>query len=95
MRRFIGRKTMRILHELRDEFPDAIARIEQLKRTDHDFGRAAGRYDEVNAAIHRIEAGWEPTADDVLEDLKKERLTLKDRINAMLHTRSDPAPRTS
>ena len=86
---------MRIPHELRDEFPDAIARIERLKKTDHDFGQAATRYDEVNSAIHRIEAGWEPTADEVLENLKKERLSLKDRINAMLHTRADPAAKTS
>jgi uncharacterized protein len=83
--------TMHIPHELHDEFPNAAARIKQLKKSDHDFGIAAMRYDEVNAAIHRIEAGWEPTADDVLENLKKERLSLKDRINAMLHTRADPA----
>jgi uncharacterized protein YdcH (DUF465 family) len=87
--------TMRIPHELRDEFPDAIARIEQLKKSDHDFGVAVTRYDEVNAAIHRIEAGWEPTADEVLENLKKERLSLKDRINAILHTRASPAAKTS
>jgi uncharacterized protein YdcH (DUF465 family) len=86
---------MRIPHELRDEFPNAIAHIEQLKKTDHDFGRVALRYDEVNAAIHRIEAGWEPTADDVLENLKKERLSLKDQINAMLHTRAGPPASTS
>ena len=86
---------MPIPHELHEEFPDAIALIEQLKKSDHDFGVAAMRYDEVNATIHRIEAGWEPTADDVLENLKKERLSLKDRINAMLHTRAGPAARGS
>ena len=38
------------------------------------------RYDEVNRQIHRIEPEDEPTTNEILERLKKERLKLKDQI---------------
>ena len=75
---------MQIPHELQDEFPDKTALIAQLAKTNYLFRRLASRYDEVNRHIYRIESEDEPTADEVLEDLKKERLKLKDQISAML-----------
>jgi uncharacterized protein YdcH (DUF465 family) len=44
----------------------------------------AGRYDAANRQIFRIESGEEPTTDEVLEKLKKERLKLNDQIARML-----------
>jgi uncharacterized protein YdcH (DUF465 family) len=75
---------MRIPHELQDEFRNETALIARLTETNHLFGQLASRYDEVNRHIHRIESEDEPTADDVLERLKKQRLELKDEIAAML-----------
>ena len=76
---------MRIPHELALEFPEDAALIEELKRTDHDFAKLVERYDDMNERIFRIESDDEPTLDEVLEDLKKQRLVLKDRIAARLH----------
>ena len=75
---------MHIPHELAEEFPQELQFIERMRKTDHDFGRLAARYDEVNQQIYRIESEEEPTTDEVLERLKKRRLKLKDDIAAIL-----------
>ncbi len=75
---------MHIPHELAEEFPVDASRIEKLMRTSRAFKRLATRYDEVNHNIYRIETEDEPTSDEVLEDLKKQRLKLKDEIAVML-----------
>jgi uncharacterized protein YdcH (DUF465 family) len=75
---------MRIPHELPDEFPQEAPFIERLARTNHEFGRLAAGYDEVNRQIYRVESEQQPTSDEVLEELKKRRLKLKDDIAAML-----------
>ncbi len=75
---------MHIPHELTDEFPDETVLIARLIKTNYLFRRAAGRYDTVNRQIFRIESEEEPTADEVLERVKKQRLKLKDEIARML-----------
>jgi uncharacterized protein YdcH (DUF465 family) len=69
-----------IPHELRDEFPQEAQFIERLTESDYEFGKLAARYEEVNRNIYRIESEEEPTSDEVVETLKKERLKLKDEI---------------
>lgn len=69
-----------IPHELRDEFPQEAQFIERLATSDYEFGKLAARYEEVNRNIYRIESEEEPTSDEVVERLKKERLKLKDEI---------------
>jgi uncharacterized protein YdcH (DUF465 family) len=75
---------MRFPHELQDEFPDQAQLIERLTKTNYEFERLTAAYDEVNRHIWRIESEDEPTADDVLEKLKKRRLLLRDDIAALL-----------
>lgn len=75
---------LRIPHELREEFPEAVTVIDALIESDRDFARLASNYDEVNRAIYRIESEEEPTSDERLEELKKERLNLKDKIARIL-----------
>ena len=75
---------MRIPHELRDEFPELGLLIERLTKTNYEFGRLAAAYDEINRHIWRIESEDESTPDDVLENLKKRRLLLKDNIAALI-----------
>lgn len=71
-------------HELHEEFPEARERLHALKLGDAHFARIAERYHEVNRAIHRAEAEVEPTSDDTLEEMKKQRLALKDEIAGLL-----------
>ena len=75
---------IRIPHELRDEFPHEMRLIERLEQSNYEFRQLTTRYDEVNHNIYRIESEEEPTTDEVLERLKKQRLKLKDEIAAVL-----------
>jgi uncharacterized protein len=71
-------------HDLTEEFPDQRERITALKTTNGHFARLAEEYNEVNRAIHRIETRVEPTSEDVEEELKRQRVRLKDEIFQML-----------
>jgi uncharacterized protein YdcH (DUF465 family) len=71
-------------HELHEEFPGHAARMTELKATDPAFAALADRYHDLNRAIHRAETDLEPTSDDHLTDMRRERLHLKDRIWARL-----------
>ncbi len=73
-----------IPHDLREEFPQEISLIERLTKSNYELRRLAERYDEVNLKIYRIETEEEPTSDEVLERLKKQRLKLKDEIATIL-----------
>ncbi len=75
---------MHVPHELGEEFPGQAPLIERLTKSNYEFGRLAAAYDEVNRHIWRIETEDEATADDVLEQLKKRRLLLKDDLAALL-----------
>ena len=71
-------------HELNAEFPEKAAKIHQLKTSNAHFAKLADEYHEVNREVHRIETDVEPASDDVLEELKKKRLWLKDQIAGLL-----------
>jgi len=73
-------------HELAEDFPDKTDLIHQLKTTDGEFARLADRYHEVNRAVHRAETNVEPLDQFHEEELRKERMNLKDRIAARLAT---------
>jgi len=72
-------------HELADEFPEAAEKIHRLKLDSAHFARLADQYHSVNREIHRIETEVEAASDYRTEDLKKERLVLKDEIAGILH----------
>ena len=72
-------------HELHEEFPEHADRIHELKVSNAHFAHLAAKYHEVNRAIHRAETEVEPTDDFHLEDMKKERLALKDELAGILH----------
>ena len=71
---------MHIPHNLPEEFPEESQLVEQLAKRDYGFRQLTMRYDDVNRHIYQIESEEEPTTDEVLEDLKKQRLKLKDEI---------------
>lgn len=67
-------------HDLIRELPESKEAIHHLKANDHHFARLYGEYHEVETDIHRYETGAENTSDEHLEDLKKQRLHLKDQL---------------
>ena len=71
-------------HELAEEFPDKVQQIHDLKQKDGAFRVLADRYHEVNRAIHRAETNVEPTDQFNEENMRKERLNLKDQIASKL-----------
>ncbi len=71
-------------HDLHHEFPEFDSAIHSLKVSDGHFLRLFDRYHEVNRHVVRIEVEAEVATDPELEDLKKERLKLKDELFGML-----------
>jgi uncharacterized protein YdcH (DUF465 family) len=71
-------------NELRDEFPEAIDVLHQLKVENAHFAMLADRYHDLNREIHRIESDVEPASDERAETAKKQRLALLDEISAMI-----------
>ncbi|HEC20437.1 MAG TPA: DUF465 domain-containing protein [Gammaproteobacteria bacterium] len=67
-------------HPLVSEFPEYKDKIHQLKMENNHFHQLMEKYDELDKQIFRIEDGSEPTDDAYVEQLKKERLALKDDI---------------
>jgi uncharacterized protein len=71
-------------HELAEEFPAHVEAMHSLKISDPHFAQMAERYHDVNRAIHRAETDVEPTDDLHMEEMRKERMRLKDAIWAAL-----------
>lgn len=67
-------------HTLRDEFPDQMDAIHALKVSSPELLRILEEYDEVNDQIHRAETRIAALSEDAEAALRKERLSLKDRI---------------
>lgn len=72
-------------HDIVSEFPQLKDKIHTLKTTDHHFARLFSDYDLVNHTIAKVETGGAVMTDEALENLKKQRLKLKDDIVQMLH----------
>ncbi len=73
-------------HELAEDFPGQADLIHDLKMKDGEFRVMADRYHEINRAIHRAETNVEPTDQFHEENMRKERMRLKDQIAAKLST---------
>ncbi|MBI1416344.1 MAG: DUF465 domain-containing protein [Limimaricola sp.] len=73
-------------HELAEEFPDHVEKLQAMKAASPQFAALMDKYHEVNRMIHRAETDLEPTDDAHMEDLRKERLRLKDAVAAGLRT---------
>ena len=71
-------------HELAEEFPEHVDKLHELKTANAHFARLFDSYHELNRAIHRAETNVEPVDDFHMEDMRKQRLRLKDEIYGML-----------
>ena len=73
-----------MMHELGQEFPQYIDRMQLLRVADAHFAELYNEYHEVNQAVLRAETDEEPTSDDHLNALRHRRVQLKDEIYARL-----------
>ena len=71
-------------HPLVEEFAEYKETIHKLKMKNARFRRLANEYEDLDKTIFRAEQGIEVINDDYLEEIKKERLHLKDQIYEML-----------
>lgn len=78
-------------HELSEEFPDLADAMASLRQSDSHFEKLSEKYHTLNRAVHRAETDVEPTSDDHMAQMRKERLALKDAIYSYLKTHSHAA----
>lgn len=71
-------------HDLAHEFPEYKDKIHALKLSDRHFANLFDEYHSVDREIRRIEQEIEPTSDEYAEELKKQRLSLKDQLYVLL-----------
>lgn len=71
-------------HDLRNEFPEHVEKIHELKISDNHFKKLFDEYHEVNNEIHAIETEAVHTTDEVLNQLRIQRLQLKDQLYAII-----------
>ncbi len=70
-------------HALNREFPELAAAVAHLKETDLHFAHLLKKHDAIDEQITGDETGVAPMGDVELEDLKKQRLHLKDELYQM------------
>lgn len=71
-------------HDLDHEFPEYREAIQELKAANAHFADMVADYHRVNREVQRAEENDLPISDRAFEDLKKQRLKLKDAIYAHL-----------
>ena len=71
-------------HQLLEEFPDKAEKILRLKSADPAFAKLFADYHALNHEIVEAETNVHPTADDILEDMKKKRLKMLDHFAKLL-----------
>jgi uncharacterized protein len=73
-------------HDLLHEFPNLQEKIAALRLQDPEFARLMDDYDGLDAQVRRLEELGTPVADETIEDLKKQRLLLKDTLYGILRS---------
>ena len=71
-------------HDLHHEFPEHAEAIHALKVGNNHFSKLFAEYHTLTSQIEAIEVNDSPVADAALEEMKKQRLKLKDELYAML-----------
>mgnify|MGYP002713047242 CR=1 FL=1 len=72
-------------HDLVHEFPELEGKITALRESSVDFAKLMDAYDTLDAEIRRLEELGGPVCDETLEDMKKQRVALKDQLYATLN----------
>jgi uncharacterized protein YdcH (DUF465 family) len=70
-------------HSLVVEFPELAKVIHDLKMTNQHFAHLLERYDTIDMQIVRDEERIESHSDNMMHELKQQRLKLKDELYKM------------
>jgi uncharacterized protein YdcH (DUF465 family) len=73
-------------HDLLHEFPNLQEKIAALRLQNPDFARLMDDYDGLDAQVRQLEELGTPVADETIEDLKKQRMLLKDTLYGILRS---------
>ena len=76
------------IHDILHEFPNLQGKINQLHDTDPKFSQMMDEHDKLDTEIRDLEEHDQPTSDFHMEELKKRRALLKDRIYDFLREKS-------
>lgn len=71
-------------HDIEIEFPELRDKIQALRTQHNGFARLYDGYGAVNRAIRKVEMGGAVMTETELEELKKQRIKLKDDLVRML-----------
>lgn len=71
-------------HALTRDFPELKERIQALRHSDNHFKHLEEKYNAVDVEIAKDESAEQPLSEDNLEDLKRQRVVLKDELYALL-----------
>jgi hypothetical protein len=72
-------------HDLLHEFPEYAEKIAEMRENNQVFHNLMDEYDWLDAHIRSLEELNTPVSDFHIEEMKKRRLLLKDRLYAILH----------
>lgn len=82
-----------IPQSLHDAWPEDAALLRRLKLEDAHFQALAAQLEPLEVAIDAMESGEDPAADSRLDQARRERLALLDRIAPILAAhRAAPTP---
>lgn len=73
-------------HDIEIEFPELKGKIQTLRSTHSPFARLYDGYEEVNHTIRKAEMGGMVMTEAELEELKKQRVKLKDDMVRLLRS---------
>ncbi|MBL8398767.1 MAG: DUF465 domain-containing protein [Candidatus Accumulibacter sp.] len=71
-------------HDLHHEFPEYLDSIQALKSANERFGQLYLEYEELTREVERLEEDDLPIDDFTIENMKKQRVRLKDQMYHML-----------
>ena len=74
-----------VRNELREEFPEAGSRIDELTRLNCGFTKLAAEYEFLNREIYLIESRMNLASIEELEEFKQQRAKVKTRIIGCLN----------
>lgn len=71
-------------HELHREFPEFLDVMQVLRTSDSSFSRMFDEYHSLTNEVERLEEDDLPVADFTIEEMKKVRVRLKDKMYRIL-----------
>lgn len=71
-------------HDLHHDFPEMVDAIQALKTGNAHFAKLYASYQRLTGKVEDLEEQDMPVADFTMEDMKKQRVKLKDELYHML-----------